>query len=42
MLEPCLNLALEAQAIGRVHRLGQTRDVQVVKFYMDNSIESRM
>lgn len=42
LLEPCLNLALEAQAIGRVHRLGQTRKVTVTKFYCENSIESRI
>ncbi|KAG5178369.1 SNF2 family N-terminal domain-containing protein [Tribonema minus] len=42
MLEPCLNLALEAQAIGRVHRLGQTRAVHVVKLYMEASVESRI
>ncbi|CAM9800879.1 unnamed protein product [Chrysoparadoxa australica] len=42
MLEPCLNLALERQAIGRVHRLGQERPVTVHKLYMENSVESRI
>jgi SNF2 family DNA or RNA helicase len=31
MMEPLLNPALEEQAVGRVHRMGQTRAVQVVK-----------
>ncbi|CAN0334214.1 unnamed protein product, partial [Phaeothamnion confervicola] len=26
-LEPCLNTALEAQVVGRVHRMGQEHDV---------------
>jgi hypothetical protein len=34
--------ALEAQAIGRVHRLGQKRNVEIVRFIMEDSVESRM
>lgn len=42
ILEPCFNPAIEAQAIGRVHRLGQTRPVEVIRLVMENSIETRM
>lgn len=33
------NKALEAQAIGRAHRIGQTRDVEVYRFYSKDTIE---
>jgi len=36
------NKAVEDQAMDRVHRIGQTRDVRIVKFVMDNSIEERV
>ena len=39
MMEPQYNPAAEAQAIDRVHRLGQTRDVICTRFIMENSIE---
>ena len=42
LLDPCLNPALEAQAIGRVHRLGQTRDVRVTRLVMAKSVEERI
>lgn len=42
LMEPCLNPALEAQAIGRVHRLGQKRAVEVVRLVMKDSVESRL
>jgi superfamily II DNA or RNA helicase len=42
ILEPCFNPALEAQAIGRVHRLGQTRNVEITRLIMKDSVESRM
>eukprot|EP00903_Cladosiphon_okamuranus_P014611 g13549.t1 len=42
LLEPLLNLALEKQAIGRVHRLGQTRPVTVTKLVLENSVETRI
>ena len=34
--------ALEAQAIGRVYRLGQRNSVKIIKFYMENTIETRL
>ena len=42
LMEPSFNPALEAQAIGRVHRLGQKRPVEIVRFIVNDSIESRM
>ena len=41
-MEPCFNPALESQAIGRVHRMGQTREVQITRFIVEESIESRL
>ena len=34
LMEPAFNPALEAQAIGRAHRMGQTRPVVVKKLYI--------
>ena len=34
LMEPAFKPALEAQAIGRAHRMGQTRPVVVKKFYV--------
>lgn len=42
IMEPCFNPAVEAQAIGRVHRLGQTRPVEIIRLLMEDSIETRM
>jgi SNF2 family DNA or RNA helicase len=41
LLEPCLNPALEHQAVGRVHRMGQTRQVTVTRLVMEDSIEEK-
>ena len=41
-MEPSFNTALEAQAIGRVHRLGQKRSTQVTRLVMKDSIETRL
>jgi hypothetical protein len=41
-MEPCLNPAIEAQAIGRVHRLGQQRPVKITRLIMEDSIETRI
>ncbi|KAH7128513.1 SNF2 family N-terminal domain-containing protein [Dendryphion nanum] len=42
VMEPQFNPAAEAQAVDRVHRLGQTRPVTVKRFIMDNSFELKM
>ncbi|TRX98329.1 hypothetical protein FHL15_000974 [Xylaria flabelliformis] len=42
MMEPQYNPAAEAQAIDRVHRLGQKRPVRTVRYIMQNSIEEKM
>ena len=34
--------SVEAQAIDRVHRMGQTQKVEVVRFIVKDSIEERM
>ena len=42
LMEPAMNPALEAQAIGRVYRLGQRKPVTVIKMRMKDSFESRL
>ena len=42
MLDPWWNPAIEDQAMDRVHRLGQTRDVSVVRFCARDTIEERL
>ena len=42
LLEPCFNPALEEQAIGRVHRLGQTRPTTVTRLVIRDSLEQRI
>ena len=42
LMEPCFNPALEAQAIGRVHRLGQKRAVTVTHLVMEDSVDTRI
>jgi SNF2 family DNA or RNA helicase len=42
MMEPQFNPAAEAQAIDRVHRLGQTRPVTTIRYIMENSFEEKM
>lgn len=42
VMEPQYNPAAEAQAIDRVHRLGQKREVRTVRYIMQNSFEERM
>jgi len=42
MMEPQFNPAAEAQAVDRVHRLGQRRDVEIVRFIMRGSFEESM
>ncbi|CEL00579.1 Putative Helicase-like transcription factor HLTF/DNA helicase RAD5, DEAD-box superfamily [Aspergillus calidoustus] len=42
IMEPQYNPAAVAQAIDRVHRLGQTREVTTVQFLMKESIEEKI
>jgi DNA repair protein RAD5 len=42
MMDPWWSFAVEAQAIDRVHRMGQTEGVQVVRFIARGSIEEKM
>ncbi|KAF2109943.1 SNF2 family N-terminal domain-containing protein [Lophiotrema nucula] len=42
VMEPQFNPAAEAQAVDRVHRLGQTRPVTIMRYIMDDSFEEKM
>jgi SNF2 family DNA or RNA helicase len=42
ILDPWWNPAVEAQAVGRAHRMGQKRAVTVYRYIVENSIESRI
>ena len=42
VMEPQFNPAAEAQAVDRVHRLGQKREVTNVRFIMSDSFEEKM
>ena len=42
VMEPQYNPAAEAQAVDRVHRLGQKRDVFIARYIMKDSFEEKM
>lgn len=42
MMDPWWSFAVEAQAIDRVHRMGQEKSVRVVRFVVEGSIEEKM
>jgi DNA repair protein RAD5 len=42
MMDPWWSFAVEAQAIDRVHRMGQESEVKVVRFIVEGSIEEKM
>lgn len=42
LVEPILNPAAEVQAIGRIHRIGQTNATIVHRFLIHDTIEERM
>ncbi|KAF2468800.1 uncharacterized protein BDR25DRAFT_289704 [Lindgomyces ingoldianus] len=42
MMDPWWSFAVEAQAIDRVHRMGQESEVNIVRFVVEGSIEEKM
>lgn len=42
MMDPWWSFAVEAQAIDRVHRMGQVSEVTVHRFVVEGSVEERM
>lgn len=42
LLEPWWNPAIEEQAMDRVHRIGQTEDVKIVRMIARNTVEERI
>lgn len=42
LMDPWWSYAVESQAIDRIHRMGQTEQVQVIRFIVENSIEEKM
>jgi len=42
LVEPFETSAAEAQGIARIHRIGQTRETHVLKFYTEKSIDERL
>eukprot|EP00529_Nitzschia_sp_RCC80_P017439 CAMPEP_0113448776 /NCGR_PEP_ID=MMETSP0014_2-20120614/4944_1 /TAXON_ID=2857 /ORGANISM="Nitzschia sp." /LENGTH=835 /DNA_ID=CAMNT_0000340005 /DNA_START=16 /DNA_END=2523 /DNA_ORIENTATION=- /assembly_acc=CAM_ASM_000159 len=42
LMEPSINPSDEVQAAGRIHRLGQTKQVGVTKFVYENSFETNI
>lgn len=42
LMDPHWNNAIEFQAIDRIHRVGQMKNVKVIRFIMSGSIEERM
>lgn len=42
LLEPLLNLQQEAQAVNRVHRIGQTRPTFVHRYVIRDTVEEKL
>lgn len=41
MMDPWWSPSMEDQAIDRIHRIGQTNSVKVIRFVIDGSIEEK-
>lgn len=42
LIEPLLNVAVEAQAVGRVHRIGQDRPTTIHRMIVEGTVEERV
>ncbi|KAI0020240.1 SNF2 family N-terminal domain-containing protein [Xylariomycetidae sp. FL0641] len=42
LIEPHWNPTIEEQALARIHRLGQVREVETVRFYVKDSLEEQV
>ena len=42
LMEPCVHVADEAQAMNRVHRIGQTRRARCVVLFAEGTVEERL
>lgn len=42
LMDPWWSYAVEAQAIDRIHRMGQLSEVQVTRFIVEGTVEERM
>jgi superfamily II DNA or RNA helicase len=42
LFEPCTSPATEAQAAGRIHRLGQTKEIHIVRLAFRRSVEAAL
>lgn len=42
ILEPSVNISIEDQAMARVHRFGQTRNVTIYRLIMKDSVEEKV
>ncbi|KAI1839299.1 hypothetical protein JX266_014490, partial [Neoarthrinium moseri] len=42
LMDPCWNPFVEDQATGRVHRIGQTQEVQVHRILAEGTVEDRI
>lgn len=42
LMEPCVNVADEAQAMNRVHRIGQAHQARCIVLYAEGTLEERL
>jgi len=42
MLEPILNHSIDAQAINRIHRIGQTQQTYIYRYVVEDSVEEKI
>ena len=42
LLEPCTDPAIQQQAVARVHRIGQTRNIVVHRLIVKNTVEEHV